>query len=405
MRSTARDRRAPIWRSAVGKAAGAALLVSLLLPATTMAAPTGQITRAASTADGAHGSFAGSITFDGAGCTDPCHWRGILTIQPARTEPPLYPCNAYNWAYGGDPSVQAIWDSGDQTAFPGTVAFDRQDFPLLSGVPDQRLCLYIAYTSPPELENNYTCAPADPYCPPGVEQEEFQIIATAFFSVQQQQSGSGYPRPKGATPTRASLVPAYRACTTPNEAHGSPLSVPSCEPPIQLSTYLTVGTLDANGASANSVGSVRLDVKNNPSPTPSDVLINARITDVRCNGGVSTCGPANSLAGADYTGELQATTQLRITDRYNSPSGSDPATASDISFPVSVPCSSTPDMTIGGTCAISTTANAVLPGSVQTDNRAIWQLSQVQVTDGGEDGVASTTTDNTLFMKEGVFVP
>jgi hypothetical protein len=29
----------------------------------------------------------------------------------------------------------------------------------------------------------------------------------------------------------------------------------------------------------------------------------------------------------------------------------------------------------------------------------------VQVYDGGADGVASTTADNTLFMDQGIFIP
>ena len=36
--------------------------------------------------------------------------------------------------------------------------------------------------------------------------------------------------------------------------------------------------------------------------------------------------------------------------------------------------------------------------------RAIWMTGQVQVFDGGADGVVSTTP-NTLFAKHGVFVP
>ena len=36
--------------------------------------------------------------------------------------------------------------------------------------------------------------------------------------------------------------------------------------------------------------------------------------------------------------------------------------------------------------------------------RSIWQLGQVQVFDGGADGQASTTP-NTLFATQGVFVP
>ena len=37
--------------------------------------------------------------------------------------------------------------------------------------------------------------------------------------------------------------------------------------------------------------------------------------------------------------------------------------------------------------------------------RAIWQLGQVQVFDGGPDGTAATPSGNTLFAVQGVFVP
>ena len=52
----------------------------------------------------------------------------------------------------------------------------------------------------------------------------------------------GYPRPKGATPMRASLVPAYNQCTSPNRGHGAPSARGrSCNPPGQASGFLTVG--------------------------------------------------------------------------------------------------------------------------------------------------------------------
>ena len=51
----------------------------------------------------------------------------------------------------------------------------------------------------------------------------------------------GYPRPKGATPFRASLVPAYIACASPNRTHGPPLAFASCSPPQQRSAVLTTG--------------------------------------------------------------------------------------------------------------------------------------------------------------------
>ena len=70
-----------------------------------------------------------------------------------------------------------------------------------------------------------------------------------------------HPRPVGASPLRASMVPAYNACAAPNRTHGPPLAFPSCNPPVQSSTSLTVGSPDANGAGANSVGFIKLAVK------------------------------------------------------------------------------------------------------------------------------------------------
>src|SRR5439155_12221890 len=91
-----------------------------------------------------------------------------------------------------------------------------------------------------------------------------------------------YARPRGATPVRATLLPAYKPCTSPNSTHGVPLSYGSCKPPQQASSFLTVGTPDSNGAGANAVGSVLYNVHINTPPTPNDVLINVSTTDVRC---------------------------------------------------------------------------------------------------------------------------
>ena len=45
-----------------------------------------------------------------------------------------------------------------------------------------------------------------------------------------------------------------------------------------------------------------------------------------------------------------------------------------------------------------------MPGVVPEGKRAMWQLGQIQVLDGGSDGVASTTP-NSVFARQGVFVP
>ena len=69
-----------------------------------------------------------------------------------------------------------------------------------------------------------------------------------------------------------------------------------------------------------------------------------------------------------------------------------------------VPCTATPDPSIGATCSITTTVEAVTPGAVKEGMRANWQLGQIEVFDGGPDGDADTTP-NTLFAKQGIFVP
>jgi uncharacterized repeat protein (TIGR01451 family) len=214
----------------------------------------------------------------------------------------------------------------------------------------------------------------------------------------------GYPRPKGATPILASLVPAYTACTDPNASHPPPLASASCEPPLQTSSYLTVGTLDANGAAANSNGLVRLDAKIGKGQSPSDVVIAASISDVRCNAVVATCALVNAAAGPDYSGELREDASLRLTDKFNGPAEDEPATVVDMSFPVTLACSATADTSIGAACAVTTSANTVVPGSVQNGSRAIWELGSVQLFDGGADGLVATA-DNSLFAVQGIFVP
>jgi hypothetical protein len=138
------------------------------------------------------------------------------------------------------------------------------------------------------------------------------------------------------------------------------------------------------------------------------VLIGFTTTDVRCRAGESACGAANAVAGADYTGQLRLTATLRITDKNNSEvpgGGTESATVQDTSFPVTAPCGATASTSLGSTCAISTSANAVVPGVVQAaGKRAIWEMGQVQVFDGGASGVAGAS-DATLFEDQGVFVP
>lgn len=218
-----------------------------------------------------------------------------------------------------------------------------------------------------------------------------------------------HPRPKGATPLYASLVPAYNACGAPNRTHGPPLAFPSCNPPVQTSTAVTVGSPDANGAAANSVGFVKLSViVGAPGPPDdSDVSITSSISDVRCKAGTTACGNANTADGADYTGELQGNATIRISDHWNAVApggGPDAATVIDIPFPVAGTCAATADMSIGATCSTSTSANTVVPGAVKDAKRAIVEVGQITITDGGPDGL-NGTSPNALFGVQGIFIP
>jgi uncharacterized repeat protein (TIGR01451 family) len=217
-------------------------------------------------------------------------------------------------------------------------------------------------------------------------------------------AAAGYPRPIGATPLRVPLVPAFAGCTAPNGFHGPPLASASCRPPATASTYLAIGTPDSNGAPLNSSGAIRLDVILNSNPTPHEVAIGASITDVRCGSGVSTCGNTNLAAGPDYSGQLRLELPVRITDRFNGTGGGLPGTVQDTSIFAPMACTQSSSNQIGSTCSVSTTANALLPGSVISGQRSIWALQGLRVLDGGPDGVASTA-GNGVFATQGVLVP
>jgi hypothetical protein len=198
-----------------------------------------------------------------------------------------------------------------------------------------------------------------------------------------------------------SLVPSFNACTSSNRRHGNGLPSASCSPAVQTSSQLTVGAPDANGNVANSSGYARFDtVPGNTGTTQdeADLRFAASMTDVRRKSDLT-----------DYSGELQATVRIRITDRDNTPTpsllGSGPGTVVDTQFPITVPCAVTSDTAVGSTCAVSTTADSVVPGAIREGVRTIWELGQIQVLDGGPDGLASSQTGNTLFAKQGFFVP
>ena len=207
----------------------------------------------------------------------------------------------------------------------------------------------------------------------------------------------GYVRPRGATPTRVSLVPAAKQCTSPNSTHGAPLSFPSCSPPQTETSATFLGVGDGHPVPARSIGSVVLRVIDG-SATPgddSDVQIRVSLTHVM------------RPDGSEYPGELRLELPLRITDRFNRPHPNvvGPGTVTDTSFYATVPCASTSDPLTGSTCALTSTADAILPATVREGARSVWGLGQVKVHDGGADEDGDTAADNQLLAVQGVFIP
>lgn len=224
---------------------------------------------------------------------------------------------------------------------------------------------------------------------------------------------SGYPRPKGATPAVFSLVPAYQPCVTGNNAHGAPLTYPSCSPPAQDSGVLTVGSFDANGHDASSVSQVKLRVIAGVPGPPDDsnVALTITVSDVLCRGTDAAC-PGGPLS--DYAGQVLVKFNARVTDKFNGSPAVESATMQDFDVQIPVQCVATPtSSTQGGKCQTTTAVNTFYPGAVLDTKRANWEVGQMRVLDPGPNGTGfgsgcpSTCGDGdeTVFMREGIFVP
>ena len=225
-----------------------------------------------------------------------------------------------------------------------------------------------------------------------------------------------HPRPKSAEPAYMSLVPAYAACAAPNRTHGPPLAFGSCNPAAQTSAQATVGTPDAFGGPPGSASFLRLRVLHCIPCGPSgeeDLLIDVALNDVRCMPTGARCGTANASGPADYSGELQSSFTFRLTDHFNAIApggGTDAATVQD--FAIDIPgtsfawaCVQSGSTSSGSTCNLSTSMDAVIPGSHMDVKLVNWELNAVRIYDGGADGEGDTTADNTVFMRPGIFVP
>jgi hypothetical protein len=236
-----------------------------------------------------------------------------------------------------------------------------------------------------------------------------------------------HPANLGAKKITYTVVPAFKACTTgATGTHGSPLAAPSCQTTATSaeSNTLTTGA----GASFKGTASLAIEVfcTNGAAPPCSaaagdqeDVKLTATSTDIRCKSSIGSnaalCPSANSAGGKDYAGQVQGNATIRITDHFNtagtascSSTTSCSATVTDLPFPVTGTCTATSgDATIGGSCGVNTTADAVVPGAggvVKENKKANVEIGQIIINDGGSDGLASTAP-NTVYARQGIYIP
>jgi hypothetical protein len=106
---------------------------------------------------------------------------------------------------------------------------------------------------------------------------------------------------------------------------------------------------------------------------------------------------------SDYTGEVELRLPLQITDKDNSGNITSATTIRN-EYRLSAPCSATAATNVGATCGITTTLDTVFAGTIKEGQRAIWDVGQIRLFDGGPDEIGNTF-GNTLFAVQGLFVP
>jgi hypothetical protein len=239
------------------------------------------------------------------------------------------------------------------------------------------------------------------------------LVAVAAILALSSTALATHPRAGGGTPLRFPLVPAYEACSAPNTTHVAPYAYPSCSPPTRFSPLLTMGTAGAG------TGSVRIDVlctdgqvpactPNDGNDTEDDRLI-ISTSDVRCAPGA--VAPGCAFNGSDYTNPLIARFRLRVTDHANATSGAattcptgsgaNPcltATVQDFNFNAPVSCADNGGAN-GAVCTLSTTFDALEPGTVRELQRQVMDLLSFDLLDAGPDGsIAPGPADDPLGL-------
>jgi hypothetical protein len=234
-----------------------------------------------------------------------------------------------------------------------------------------------------------------------------QLLAAIVFFGIVTEAIAMHARPSSATPLTIKLVPAYEECFGANSTHGTPLALPSCNPPIQSSAYLTMNAPDRTSpfntpANAKATLIFTISCLNPGTTTPTgqnppcsnagdqeDIKAEFTANDIRCVGAPGQGNCAGS-GGSLYNGKLLVDISMRYTDHNNHTTGQAcdatttcPGTA-DIAgtpqaWPIGIQCTS-------GNCNYITTVDLTVPGANLEGKRAVIELGEINVQDAGLNG-------------------
>ena len=128
----------------------------------------------------------------------------------------------------------------------------------------------------------------------------------------------------------------------------------------------------------------------------ADVTISASLSDVQA-------------AGADYApdpsgpdAELRA--RLRLSDGFNGSSGKGPGTTQDYLLLAPMQCTATADPARGSDCSVATSADSLVPGSINEGGASVVQAFRIRLADSGQDATLGDSDDQD-FAQEGIYVP
>jgi hypothetical protein len=224
------------------------------------------------------------------------------------------------------------------------------------------------------------------------------ITNSAAFDIQPDWQPGFYDAPQSATQLRLSLVPNYRQTISTTQCsarggapstHGTPLNLPSCNPPaFGPGTSAHIGTQGG--------GTVFLTAVSN------DLVIDLDLPDVH----------SGSRTGPDYDiglKDISVAVKLRISDTRNcspapcSPADEAGATVTDLELRANGACEPTSDPTFGSICSVHTSFNAIEPGAIVGTRRSVVQAFRARVNDAGMNGILGDFDDKP-FAQQGFFV-